>query len=95
MAPKKKEKEIRISVRITPQLKAELQKAVELTGIDESTLVRKCLEALLDHVETHGSITLPLSIGPKQGAGWPAPAQEIVRFEEGKNQAAPGPRAKY
>lgn len=58
-----KTKEIRVSVRISPALKKRLNDAVERSGVEEPTIIRQCVEAFCAHVEMHGRITFPLTIG--------------------------------
>lgn len=42
-----------------------LMRALDRTGLDEPTLVLRCVEAAVEYIERHGSITLPLSLVPK------------------------------
>ena len=65
MFPMKQRKEVRVAVRITPQLRERIDKAVESTGIPEPVVVVKCLEAYCDYVEEHGEATFPLIVKPK------------------------------
>ncbi len=58
-------KEPRVSVRVSKDLKKRLEQVSGKTGIDEATLVRNCLEALINHIETEGEITFPLAVLPK------------------------------
>jgi len=60
-----KQKDVRISVRISNALKLRLAEAEEKTGIPEADLVRCCAEALVDYVEKNGEITMPLIVKPK------------------------------
>lgn len=55
-------KEKRLSVRIDARLKQRLEDAESRTGIDEATIIRQCLIAFCDHVETHGRVVFPLSL---------------------------------
>lgn len=55
----------RISIRVTPEMKARMDAAVAMTGLEEAILVRHCLDALLDHIELKKQITFPITIsGP-------------------------------
>ena len=72
-----KTKETRLSVRIPPALKDRLAKAAQDTGVDEPSIVRQCLEAFCAHVEMHGRITFPLTVGGQS----PAPPKSIQRLE--------------
>ena len=58
-------KEIRINVRADESMKGRLQKVCQTTGANETTLVMACVEALVDYIEKHGEITLPLVVLPK------------------------------
>lgn len=60
---KEVEKETRLSVRIDPALKRRLAEAVKNTGVDEPTIVRQCLVAFCEHVEMHGRVMFPVTIG--------------------------------
>ncbi len=64
-------KDPRLSVRADANLKKRLKEAAETTGINESVLVIRCVEALLDHIEKSGSITFPLAISPKPNSKYP------------------------
>jgi hypothetical protein len=57
-----KPKEPRISVRVDQVLKARIEAVVEKTGIDETVLVRNCIEALCASVEKTGELTFPIKI---------------------------------
>ena len=65
MFPMKERKEVRVAVRITPQLRTRIDNAVESTGVPEAVVVTKCLEAYCDYVEQQGEITFPLIVKPK------------------------------
>lgn len=58
-------RETRISVRATQELKDRLKNASLLTGINETNLVVSCVEALLDYIDEHGEISMPLAVLPK------------------------------
>jgi hypothetical protein len=53
------------TVRLTPELRASLDRACELTGLDAATVARACLQAFIEEVEATGEIRLPLSVIPK------------------------------
>ncbi len=54
----------RISVRVPrgTELKERIAAVVERTGVSESVLVIRAVEALLDYVEEHGGITFPIAV---------------------------------
>lgn len=56
--------EPRISVRIPKgsKLKERLGNAVELTGLSESVLVLRAIEAVVDYIERNQRITLPFEV---------------------------------
>lgn len=54
-----------IHVRIDDALRAEFEQAMELTGMGETQLVKACIKAFVEHVRTHGEITLPLALVSK------------------------------
>ncbi len=56
--------ETRISVRVSPQLKKDIETTVAFTGIEEAVLVRQGLAALVKYVKENQSITFPLAIIP-------------------------------
>ena len=58
-------KEIRVNVRIAEELKDQIQRVTQLTGVDESALVRACLESIVEYFDANGEITLPLAVLPK------------------------------
>lgn len=58
-------KQIRISVRASDELKQRLKAASDLTGINETNLVISCVEALIEYIETHGEIRMPLAVIPR------------------------------
>lgn len=61
----------RISVRIPKgsDLKERLSAAVQQTGISESLLVLRAVEAVLDYIEQHEQITFPLSVREQKPTG--------------------------
>jgi uncharacterized protein (DUF1778 family) len=61
-------RERRINVRAKGDLKDRLRRACEITGASESSLVAACVEALVNYVESHGEITLPVVVVPKSAA---------------------------
>jgi len=77
-----KPKEARISVRVDPETKARLQQAVADTGIDEPTLVKNCVLALLRYIDENGMISFPLNVVPSEipkarvSASYPSPKRE-------------------
>ena len=58
-------RERRINVRAKGDLKDRLRRACQITGASESSLVASCVESLVNYVETHGEITLPIVVVPK------------------------------
>jgi predicted DNA-binding protein len=58
-------KESRISVRISHELRQQLDETCTLTNLDEPTIVRACLTAFIEQVKAEGGIWLPLKITPK------------------------------
>lgn len=58
-------KEIRIAFRADKALKSRLTKAAKTVMLNESQLSEACVEALIEYIEEHGEITLPLAIVPK------------------------------
>jgi antitoxin component of RelBE/YafQ-DinJ toxin-antitoxin module len=78
-----KAKETRISVRIDPELKERLERAIDQTGVDESSVVRQCLEAFCELVEQNGRVSFPIkldaahdsSVGPAERKELKAPTE--------------------
>lgn len=60
-----KSEEPRISVRVDAEFKERIKKAVEVTGIEESTLVKRGVEALVEYIEKTGSISFPVEVSPR------------------------------
>ncbi len=58
-------KDTRITIRLSPELAAQLEAACKLTGLDIPTISRACLEAYVEHVKTYGEIRLPLAVAAK------------------------------
>jgi hypothetical protein len=58
-------KDIRLHFRLDPAARERLRKVCELTGLDEPTAMRACIQAFIEHVEEKGGIWLPLAIVPK------------------------------
>lgn len=58
-------KNTRITVRLPDSLRSELEEVCKLTGLDEPTVVRACLEAFVERVKNEGEIRLPLAIVSK------------------------------
>jgi hypothetical protein len=63
--------EPRISVRIPKgsKLKERLSSAVELTGLSESVLVLRAIEAVLDYIDRNQRITLPFEVHEQENSG--------------------------
>ena len=64
MPREERDRDERISVRVPrgTELKERIAAVVERTGVSESVLVIRAVEALLDYVEEHGAITFPISV---------------------------------
>jgi predicted DNA-binding protein len=81
-----KDKEARIHVRISEDLKARITNVVDETGIDEAALVRNCVEALCDYFEETGSISIPMQMtrgkikGCSKDVGGSAGTQEPIKM---------------
>jgi len=58
-------KETRVNVRVSDDLKKRLKSVTDETKISETSFVIACLEAVCDHFEEHGEITMPLVVKPK------------------------------
>ena len=58
-------KEYRVSVRVSDELKVRLEKAAQQTGIDETTIVRNCIDAFCESAEQNGNVSFPLKIVPQ------------------------------
>jgi hypothetical protein len=52
----------RIAVRVAPQMRERLNRAIALTKISEADLVRAAVEAICEEVEQRGKITMPLHL---------------------------------
>lgn len=78
------EKEPRISVRVSPEIKAALDEVEKQTGIKQANLIRACIEALINYVKEHHEITCPLIVKPKSAEAiyYPKHRDEISTFEE-------------
>lgn len=87
--PREVEKESRLSVRVDKTLKDRLAQSAKDTGVDEATIVRQCLIAFCDHVEMHGRVTFPLSIG----APVAKPAEKPERYSLNE-ESPPTPKKK-
>lgn len=61
-------KDSRIHLRLDPTERDKLQKVCDFTGLDEPTALRACVNALIEYIETHGEIRLPLAVIPKSKA---------------------------
>lgn len=53
-----------VQVRITPELRKQVEEVVAKTGIPQSILVEACIKAFVDYVREHDEITLPLTVKP-------------------------------
>lgn len=86
-----REKEPRISVRVSPGLKAALERVEQTTGIAEAELVRACVRALVEYVTEHGELTVPLVMKPKSADRKLVrnPSEEISTFEERPQKKKP------
>lgn len=62
----KKAIEPRVSVRVTKDVKERLKMLESKTGVDEPTLVRACVEAVLDYFEANGHIIFPVAVAPRE-----------------------------
>lgn len=62
-------KDARIHFRLREDLRERLLHVCKITGLDEPTIIRACIEAFIDHVESTGEIRLPLAVIPKSEAG--------------------------
>jgi hypothetical protein len=79
-------RERRINVRAKGDLKDRLRRACEITGASESSLVGACVEALVNYVESHGEITLPIMVVPKSALTEPR-ALSILKESEPRDEA--------
>src|SRR5436189_6448399 len=82
------EKEIRVNVRVAEELKAKVMKINEITGLDESTLVRKSLEAIAEYFQEHGELTVPFVVLPKSALTAPR-----TKTKTGKTAALPAQKS--
>jgi antitoxin component of RelBE/YafQ-DinJ toxin-antitoxin module len=64
--PAKPEKNNQFTARVPEDLKADVERECEKTGIDPSTLIRACLKAFVDEVQRSGEIVLPLALTSKR-----------------------------
>ena len=58
-------KDTRIAFRTTMDLKERLGKVSKTVRLSDSQLAEACVEALVEYIEEHGEITLPLALVPK------------------------------
>ena len=65
---------------------AKMRRACEITGASESSLVGACVEALVNYVESHGEITLPIMVVPKSALTEPR-ALSILKESEPRDEA--------
>lgn len=62
-------KDDRIAVRVSADLKRRLVAVAAKTGVDEATIVRNSIQALIDHAEKFGEIRFPIKLeAPQQKA---------------------------
>lgn len=83
-------KETRIALRVTDEKKDRLSRAAKIVGLNETTLVEACVDALIDYVEEHGELTMPLVVLPKNAANRrpPPPFSSTVVLPSPANEAA-------
>jgi hypothetical protein len=75
-------RERRINVRAKGDLKDRLRRACEITRASESSLVAACVEALVNYVESHGEITLPIAVVPKSALKEPRAISILKESED-------------
>lgn len=68
-----------LSIRVPEELKARLADFENTSGVESATLVRAALIAALDHYESAGGITFPLSITDSK----PSPTSKKRGTKEG------------
>ncbi len=61
----------RITVRLSDELRKQVQQACTLTGLDEPTIIRECLKAFVEEVDATGEIRLPFALLPKSAKKHP------------------------
>lgn len=78
-------------MRVSPGLKAALERVEQTTGIAEAELVRACVRALVEYVTEHGELTVPLVMKPKSADRKLVrnPSEEISTFEERPQKKKP------
>lgn len=59
-------KDHRLALRIEGSLKKRLDVVSHLTGLKMSVIIMAVIDAICQYVETHGTITFPLEIKPKE-----------------------------
>ena len=59
-------KDTRIAFRTTADLKRRLAKVASVVRLNETQLAQACVEALVEYIEEHGEIRLPLAVIPKK-----------------------------
>ena len=80
--PAKISEEPRVSARIPAELKGRIQRAMKLTGLDEATVIRLCVEAVCDYIEKHRELKLPLQIEEDRPGKYPAHRDENFLVED-------------
>jgi predicted DNA-binding protein len=50
------------SFRLEDSVRSKLSEVSKQTGVEESTIVRECVRAVVEHVEEVGSITFPINV---------------------------------
>jgi hypothetical protein len=69
-------KQIRISFRTSEAFKKRVQAVAALLKLDETVLETQAIEAVIEHVEKYGSITIPIKyLDPNVAAGAEIPAK--------------------
>jgi hypothetical protein len=59
-----------------------LRRACEITGASESNLVVSCVESLVNYVESHGEITLPIVVVPKSVLEQPGTTSILIQSKD-------------
>jgi hypothetical protein len=54
-----------IHVRIPPELRADFEEVLNVTGLGETQFVKAAIAALVEYVREHGEITIPIALIPK------------------------------
>jgi hypothetical protein len=78
LTPPMKRKTNQFSVRLDPQLQADVDACVAITGLDPALFMREAFKAFVAEVREKGEIRLPLAIVPKKSSGlFPSPARAL------------------